>query len=243
MFEVIGDAGGVYAWPEVADAANAMGPRAVAAPRLVACLHETHLRHGRLPWPELVRPAAALAADGWELDFFSAAVIAHEMGTLPRDPAAAALYYPNGAPLRPPIGWPPEPMRNTALAEALERVAAEGPVAFEDEVLAVRGAAARGFLTRADLDAVEAQVLTDVEPLTRFRGWSIYGSPLAAGAVYGRADPRARRAGRPGARAGDPRPLPPDRARVRGGLRRPPLAARRRRSARSASASCSSRRT
>jgi gamma-glutamyltranspeptidase/glutathione hydrolase len=187
MYDVVGEAVGLYGWPEVEGAANTFGAAAVTAPRLVAGLHEAHRRFGRLPWGETMRPAIELASTGWEIDYFTAAVLAHEMPTLARDPVAAELYYPDGFPLAPPIGNPPVPIRNERLAETLRLVAADGPAALGSgriarEILALAGPP-RGILTNADLADAAAGVVSGVEPLVRFRGWAIYGSPLPSGAA------------------------------------------------------------
>jgi gamma-glutamyltranspeptidase/glutathione hydrolase len=187
MYRVVGDAEGVYAWPAVEGSRNVVGPAAVTAPRLVAALEVAHGRFGRLEWRDVVEPAAALARDGWEVDYFTSAVVTHEMPTLARDPVAAALLYPGGVPLPPPIGNPPRRIRNEPLAEALAAVARDRAAAISggevaEDILVVAGAP-RGVLTREDLEAAVAGVVDRVEPLVRFRGWAIYGSPLPSGAV------------------------------------------------------------
>lgn len=187
VFDVVGGAGGLYGWPEVRDAANVVGPRAVLAPRLVAGLEALHARGGRLRWAELVAPAVALARAGAEADFFTAAILTHEQATLARDATAAALYYPGGRPVPPPIETEPQRVTNAALADALALVARDGAAPLlAGGVLAadvLDGVGASGLLAEADFEPLGDAVLEDVAPLVSFRGWRVHGSPRPSGAV------------------------------------------------------------
>ena len=63
MFRVVGPASRAdYAWPEVEDAANILGGRAVAAPRWSTGLWALHQGLGRLPWADLVRACHPVGA-------------------------------------------------------------------------------------------------------------------------------------------------------------------------------------
>ena len=187
MYAIVGERGGLYAWPTVEEEAHTLGPRAVTAPSLVPGLYEAHERFGRAPWADLVLPAIELASRGWEIDYFTSAVLTHEMPTLARDPLAAELYYPLGFPLPPPIGGPPQRVRNEPLAATLAAIAERGPTALSSgavaESMLTAAGPPRGILTDADLAGANARVISEVAPLVRFRGWSIYGSPFASGAV------------------------------------------------------------
>jgi gamma-glutamyltranspeptidase/glutathione hydrolase len=190
MYKVTGPAAGAhYAWPEVEDQGNVIGPRSVTAPRLYAGLHTLHKRFGRLSWASAFDAAIGLAVDGFEVDYFSAAVISHEMRTLHADPGSRALYYPEGYPIRPPIDGPPAVLSNPGLANALGALAADGPVALARgpvaDALIASVSAGGGVLTVADLDDAsrEGCLLEDVQPATRFRGFSIFASPLPSGGI------------------------------------------------------------
>lgn len=187
IFKVIGESTGLYSWPEVEHQANTLGPKAVTAPRLVAGLYRAHQRFGRLAWPDLVKPAVALAEEGVAIDYFTSAVLAQEMSTLKRDAIAAELYYPDGAPLPPPIGDPAILHRNIYLASALRRIEEDGPEALKSGPIAdaiVRCVSkAGGIISSNDLRVADAPLIEDIEPLMKYRGWSVYGSPIPSGSI------------------------------------------------------------
>lgn len=104
--------------------AAAVGGRAVGVPGLLKMLEAAHRAHGRLPWAVLLVPAIELAEQGFAVSPRLHALLAADRH-LPRDPAAAAFYYPGGQPLA--VG---QRLRNPALAEVLRRVARHGSAAF-----------------------------------------------------------------------------------------------------------------
>jgi gamma-glutamyltranspeptidase / glutathione hydrolase len=59
----------LFAWPRVEDDRNVQGAAAVAVPGVVAGMGLAHERFGRMPWRDLVSPAAALAGEGMLLDW------------------------------------------------------------------------------------------------------------------------------------------------------------------------------
>lgn len=188
MFDVEGDPTGLYGWPAVRGNANTTGPLAACAPRLVAGLAEAHARFGTLSWDRLVRPAIELAVNGVEIDFMTAAVVAQEMPTLLKDPLGRAMYFDQGVPPRAPIDDQPLLLPNPALASALRLVAAHGSDAMRRGPLAkamVSAVHPGGIETfgSEDLVETEAAVFESVAPLTSFRGWQIFGSPVASGAT------------------------------------------------------------
>lgn len=105
------------------------GPLAVAVPGSPAGLFELHALHGsgRLSFAELVAPAIALARQGIEVDAWLAADLADAdlRARLEAHPGAAALFYPDGEPLR--VG---ERLVQPELAVTLERYARSGPSGF-----------------------------------------------------------------------------------------------------------------
>jgi gamma-glutamyltranspeptidase/glutathione hydrolase len=187
MFDVVGDAGGLYGWPEVRGEANVHGPRAVVAPRLVRGLKAMHERFGSRPWICLLHPAIELARNGVSVDAFTAAILSAEMEVLSRDELAGRLYYPQGRPLPPQIEGPAPRVVNEALAEALAEIGRDGAAPLEAggsiaaDVVASLGSEAT--LRPADFGSGPLEVISGLEPLATYRGWAVYGSPLTSGAT------------------------------------------------------------
>ena len=135
---------------------------------------EASRRFGRLELEQLIAPAAALARDGVELNAQQAYIIEILEGIVTSTPEAAALFAPAGTLL-----GRGQRLRQPELAEALERLGAEGPRPFYEgdiggaivDWLSARG----GLVTRADLAAYE---VVDREPLrVSFRGREVLTNP------------------------------------------------------------------
>lgn len=117
------------AWP---------GGRSVGVPGSIALMAKAHGEHGDLAWRDLFAPAIALARDGFAITDRLHATLADNRITGALSAEGRALYYgPDGEPL--PAGTI---VRNPALADFLERLAAEGPDAFYAGDNAARIAAA-----------------------------------------------------------------------------------------------------
>jgi gamma-glutamyltranspeptidase / glutathione hydrolase len=129
-----------------------IGAAACAVPGVVAGLHAAHRRFGRLPWRELLLPAAELAQRGVAVTGAQAAVFAAIRVVLTHTAEARALFCPGGR-----YVGEGDVVRQPELAQAIELLAARGPDALH------RGALARamvrhqhetgGRLTLADLAA------------------------------------------------------------------------------------------
>lgn len=132
----------------------AIGGRAVGVPGAVRMLERVHAKHGALAWPKLFEPAIRLARDGFEVSDRLHALLERDRW-LREDPAAAAYFYDGAG--RP---WPRgHRLRNEALADTLEQIAARGgdalhtgPIA-RDIVAAVAAPPNPGVLDARDLAA------------------------------------------------------------------------------------------
>jgi gamma-glutamyltranspeptidase/glutathione hydrolase len=163
------DEGNLFGWPMVEGNLNTVGAKAVVAPTQPAGMAAAHQRFGRLPWRDLVMPAAKLAQDGIVVDWHTTLLIATAMADLARDPGAAARFLPKGFPPVAPAAVDPDPVRRLPmpdLAHTLRAIANDGV-----DVL-YRGPLARaiaediqamgGYLSLDDLVAVRPR---EVEPL------------------------------------------------------------------------------
>ncbi len=160
------------------------GGYSVGVPGAVALAAEAHGRWGRLPWADLFRPAIRLARHGFPVSERLNRFTASRKAMLARDPAARAIFLdPRGEPW--PVG---HVLRQPALAESLEQIAAEGPDAFYKGPVgaAVSEAVANAFSNQAALTAADlaAYRVTEREALCRpYRQWRActMGPPSAGG--------------------------------------------------------------
>jgi gamma-glutamyltranspeptidase/glutathione hydrolase len=160
------------------------GGFSVGVPGTVALVAEAHSRWGKRPWAELFQPAIRIAREGFPVSPRLNQFTTSRKAMLARDPAAAGIFLdPAGNPW--PVG---HVLRNPALADTLEALAARGPDAFYKGPVGaqVTQAVATAFanpaaLTAADLAAYRA---TERPPLCRpYRRWTVctMGPPSAGG--------------------------------------------------------------
>jgi gamma-glutamyltranspeptidase / glutathione hydrolase len=131
-------------------------------------------RFGRVPLAELTAPAAALARAGVPLNAQQAYVVEILGGIVTLTPGVAAVYAPEGRLLR-----EGEAVHQPALADAIERLGAEGTKPFYEgdvaaavvELLADQG----GLLTAADLATYETVTREPVR--ARYRGRDVLTNP------------------------------------------------------------------
>ena len=161
------------------------GGKSVGVPGTLALLELTHRLHGRLPWAELVEPAAELAERGFDISPLLAKAIADNADKLRLFPQTRAyLLAPDGA-----SSQAGTPLRNPEFAASLRQIAAEGSAPFyrgrigDAIVAAVRGAPVNpGSMTAADLASYHV-VLRD--PVCRpYRTLQVCGmGPPSSGGV------------------------------------------------------------
>lgn len=151
-----------------------IGAASVGTYGLPAGVCEASRRFGRLTLPELAAPAARLARDGVRVTAQQAYLFEILAGIILATPECAALFAPGGAPL-----GEGELVRQPELADALERLAGEGPEPFYrgDVAAAIvdwvseRG----GMLTAQDLAGFQ---VIDREPVrVGFRGRQVLTNP------------------------------------------------------------------
>lgn len=146
----------------------------VTVPGCVDGWEKLHRRFGKLPWPELFRPAIYYAEHGfpvteWIHTYWSGAV-----DKLQKDPEGVRIFLPGGRP--PQVG---ERFRNPDLAKALRLVASGGAAAFYRgpiaEALLATSARLGGVLEASDLEEFSAEWVAPIS--TTYRGWTVYELP------------------------------------------------------------------
>lgn len=180
-----GIAGDIFPWRRVKDDRNVHGPFSIAVPGVVAGLEKAHLRHGRMPWRDLVAPSVLLAEEGLLVDWWTALSIGGSAADLRRYPSSAATYLHDGLPPMPQ--WNVNTivrLPQTQLKQTLSQLAQEGANDFYRGDIARSIAAdiqsAGGSLSGEDLEAFDAELR---EPLRiPYRGGTVYATPeLTAG--------------------------------------------------------------
>jgi gamma-glutamyltranspeptidase/glutathione hydrolase len=153
-----------------------IGGRSVGVPGVLRALKLAHEQHGKLPWSELFTPAIALARNGFAVSQRLHALVSEDP-FIARSPAMARYFLDaQGKPL--PVGTI---LRNPALAQTFEQIAAQGPDAFytgaiaEAIVAKVRSHANAGYLSLHDLQQYQAK---QREPVCGpYKAWRICGMP------------------------------------------------------------------
>lgn len=161
------------------------GGRSVGVPGNLRLAALAHAHHGKLAWRALFQPAIRLARDGFVMTPRLYAMLSRFPRTGALDPQARAIYYrADGQPL--PAGTV---IRNPALAETLEKIAAQGADSFyagdnAATVAAKVGTAPRNPapLTTADLAGYQAKGRAPV--CGDYRGYRVCGmGPPSSGAT------------------------------------------------------------
>ena len=155
--------------------ANRRGAKAVSTPVNLRGWEALHKEYGSHEWARLFDRAIALARDGFVLAEYDAELIAESFDAFP--PHARAIYGRANAALE-----QGERLTQADLARTLTTIAQSGPAAFYDGDIAARIDAAMrqsgGFLSRADLQAAEAEWY---DPITiRYRNVDVVTAPPPA---------------------------------------------------------------
>jgi gamma-glutamyltranspeptidase / glutathione hydrolase len=140
---------------KVRPGASVNGYLAVATPGTVAGMYEVHRRYGKLPWQEVLKPAIALAKDGFVISnrpsWRSLAVSSNRQQAILSNPAAREIFTRNGE-----FYQPGERLVQRDLARTLEAIA-KNPQSFYTgkiaQAIAADMAKNGGLITLADLKA------------------------------------------------------------------------------------------
>jgi len=149
------------------------GIHTVTVPGSVAGWEKLHKRFGKLPWPDLFKPAIYYAENGfpvteliqWDWE---------NSNSPPLGDDARKLYLPNGT--APKVG---EIFRNPQLGRAFRLIAQLGAGAFYDgpvgEALLATSRQLGGTLSAADLSEYEPEWVQPIS--TDYRGWKVSELP------------------------------------------------------------------
>jgi gamma-glutamyltranspeptidase / glutathione hydrolase len=161
------------AWFEKRPLPAAERGKLIGVPGEVAGLFELHRRHGRRKWSELVAPAARWAKSGFPANRHLAQML-ESNANVRVDPAILGVYFPNGKPAA--FG---QLVKNPKLAATLERIAAEGPIAFyEGSVASDMVNAARAAGSPLTADELKAYRPVERKPLhVSWEGNDVYTMP------------------------------------------------------------------
>ncbi len=151
------------------------GHRVVGVPGTVRGMALAHMRFGKLPWKDLVLPAAQLADDGF--------VINEKLATSLNRLLKSAKDFPE---LQRVFGKPDasewqagDRLVQKDLAATLRLIAEQGPDAFYRgpiaEKLVAEMKAGRGLITPCDLDEYRANVRKPIHGT--YRGYDVYAPP------------------------------------------------------------------
>ncbi|PKU23817.1 gamma-glutamyltransferase [Telmatospirillum siberiense] len=146
-------------------------PHAVTIPGAVDAWTRLIADHGRKSMEEVLRPAIALARDGYAITPRVAFDWAAQKDLLAKDPNTAAIFLPDGR--TPHAG---EKHRQTRLADTLEAIGAAGRDAFYQGAVAAELVdclrAKGGLHTLDDFKSARGNYFTPVK--TTFRGYDIH---------------------------------------------------------------------
>ena len=189
MYTLLPEGGsqGQYGWPAVKDEENQVGHRAVGVPGVVAGLCLAHARFGALPREAVMEPAVALAAEGFEADWYTSLILGLDLAVLARFPRAAAIFLSDGTvPPRPSVLLSvPDRIVQRDLAETLRRIARHGSDVFyrgeTATALADDMRAHGGLLVEDDLAAYRPRVHENGLRGT-YRALDVVGVPGPTGA-------------------------------------------------------------
>ena len=154
--------------------ASRTGGKAVAIPSLVQGLEAAHRRFGRLPWAQVIVPAARLCRDGVTIAPYHRQVVGVAAQKLAKFAETARIQLREGP--QPELG---SKLVQTDLADTYDRIAKDGAEAMRS------GPIARAIVdsTRAAGGVLTLEDLSDYEVIWRepargeYRGYQVFGMP------------------------------------------------------------------
>ncbi len=150
------------------------GWRSAGVPGSVAGFEFAHKKFGSKPWPELLVPAVKLARDGYTVTAPVAASLNAARTRLESDPESKRVFFRDGKPYQ-----EGDTLRQTELADTLDRIARNGAAEFYQGETAKRLAAAMeahgGLVTLEDLKNYKVAERTPLNG--NYKGFHIITAP------------------------------------------------------------------
>jgi gamma-glutamyltranspeptidase/glutathione hydrolase len=151
--------------------------KAVGVPGTVAGLALAHARFGKLPWKDVVAPAAKLAADGFAIDEALASSLNSVVASSKDFPELRRVLGKDGGEGRWKAG---DRLMQKDLAKTLQRIADNGADGFYQgetaDLLAAQMKDGGGIITKEDLASYKAKERAPIHGT--YRGYDVYGPPL-----------------------------------------------------------------
>lgn len=156
---------------------NLNGPKAVATPGSLKAWCETLRRFGTMSLAEIMQPAIKHAARGYAVTPYLHECISESAAEMRKDKPIAALYLPDGVPLK--VG---DRVVQAEYAETLRYIADHGEKALYEgplgDILVDYMEKVGGFIRRNDLTSYKT---VERQPIRAdYRGWTIFGPPPPA---------------------------------------------------------------
>jgi gamma-glutamyltranspeptidase/glutathione hydrolase len=162
---------------DTVDDENLNGPKAVATPGSLKAWCETLQRFGTMSLADVMQPAIKHASRGYAATPYLHECIADSADDMRKDKPIAAIYLPNGEPLK-----PGERVVQAEYAETLKYIAQHGSAALYGgplgDVLVDYMKANGGFIAREDLTSYKTVERAPIR--ADYRGWEILGPPPPA---------------------------------------------------------------
>ncbi|MGH2345689.1 MAG: gamma-glutamyltransferase [Chloroflexota bacterium] len=188
MFDLTPDAAprGFYGWPAVRDDANIVGYQSMAVPGSVAGLCLGLERFGTIDLDQALRPAIALAEDGFPVDWALALHLTAAAREMHRFPGTTDIFFRDGFPLISEGADGPDHLRQRDLARTLTLLARHGPDVFYHGEIAERicsAMTANGGLVKARDLAEYVPLMEKHGALPSYRGHPIVGVLKGSGST------------------------------------------------------------
>jgi len=162
---------------DTVDDENLIGPKAVAVPGSLKAWCETLRRFGTMPLADVMQPAIKHAARGYRATPYLHECISDSAKEMLKDKPVAAIYLPDGEPLK-----PGERVVQAEYAETLTYISKHGEDALYHgplgDILVAYMEKHGGFIRKQDLTSYETVERLPIR--CDYRGWEILGPPPPA---------------------------------------------------------------